>query len=111
MAMSFVSLTQAASQAIEIFIKNFGVAKAVRIEIQSSGCCDSSLGLRLDAARDSDLVQESNGIEFIMDRELLGLVGDVNIDYRFGNGQAGFVMTSRKPLNEWQGFGISTIRI
>jgi Fe-S cluster assembly iron-binding protein IscA len=46
----------------------------VRIEIQFTGCCDPSLGLIVDAVRESDLVEEVDGLTFVISPETHQLV-------------------------------------
>ncbi len=58
----------------------------IRIEFVSSGCCDASLGLRLDKIRESDLVEEVGGLNFVLSRKIYDLVGQVRISLR-QNGQ------------------------
>ena len=39
----------------------------VRIELQFTGCCDPSLGLIVDTRRESDVVEEMDGLTFVID--------------------------------------------
>jgi Fe-S cluster assembly iron-binding protein IscA len=61
--------------------------------------------------RDSDLIQEVEGLKFVMSPEIYQLVGEVAISYADEIGRKGFLLTSEKPLSEWDGFGVSTIQI
>ena len=105
--MSLVTLDPAAGQAIRSLLSEAGIQGPVRIEIQFSGCCDPSLGLRVDAVRESDLVEEVDGLTFVIDPETHELVGEVRISHADG----GFVLTSGKPLGEWDGFATCKIRM
>ena len=80
----------------------------IRIELTSTGCCDASLGLRLDKAGESDLVEKIEGLTFVLSRKTYDLVGRVRISRR-GKGQ--FVITSEKPVSEWDGFGSCSIKM
>ena len=85
---------------------------SVRIEIRSTGCCDASLGLRADEtveADATDLVEDIDDLKFLINSEIYDLVGDVFISYVDVNGKKGFVVTSKHPLNEWEGFGVCNI--
>jgi Fe-S cluster assembly iron-binding protein IscA len=106
-----ITLAPDADQAIKLFFSERGIQKPLRIDLQSSGCCDPSLGLRVDAIRESDLVYEINGLTFVISPETFKLVGNIRISYRDTTDKKGFMITSEKPVSEWDGFGISEIRI
>ncbi len=80
----------------------------IRIELMSTGCCDASLGLRLDKAGESDVVEKIEGLTFVLSRKTYDLVGRVRISRR---GNAQFVLTSEKPVSEWDGFGSCSLRM
>jgi Fe-S cluster assembly iron-binding protein IscA len=88
-----------------------GIQGAVRIELEFTGCCDPSLGLIVDAIRESDLVEEVDGVTFVICPETHELVGEVKISYVDDGGRRGFALTSSKPLGEWDGFATRSIRI
>jgi Fe-S cluster assembly iron-binding protein IscA len=106
-----VKLETGASQAIKAFFAEKGFEGPLRIHLQSSGCCDPSLSLSVDQIQESDLIREVDGLTFIINPETRELVGEVTISYMDEIGRRGFVITSSKPVSEWEGFGVSTIRI
>lgn len=57
----------------------------VRIFVAGHGCSGPSLGLALDELKDTDLVDASNGINFVMDKDVFEQMGDVKVDF-VGNG-------------------------
>ena len=87
-----------------------GLQPSVRIEICSTGCCDASLGLRLDEADADDLVEEVDDLTLLMSSEIYALVGDVSISYVDEDGRSGFMITSQRPLNEWEGFAVCDMK-
>jgi len=105
--MSLVTLEPGAGQAIRLSLAEVGVHGPVRIEIQSSGCCDPSLSLIVDTIRESDLVEEVDGVTFVVSPETRELVGEVTIS----STDDGFVLTSSRPLSEWDGFAPCKIRM
>lgn len=105
----FVSVTPEAVDAIKRYLKQEGAADAIRIDIQSTGCCDASLGLSVDTPEGSDLVQRAAGLQFLMRPDIYQLVGNVHIAHVDEVDRSGFVLTSSKPLNEWEGFGVCHI--
>jgi Fe-S cluster assembly iron-binding protein IscA len=109
--MSLVTLDPGAGQAIKSLLSEGGIQRPIRIEIQSTGCCDSSLGLIVDTVRKSDLVQELDGLTFVISPETHQLVGEVRISCADDAGKEGFVLTSSKPLSEWDGFAARSIKM
>jgi len=107
--MSLVTLEPGASQAVRSALAEKGVRGPIRIELKSSGCCDASLGLRVDAVRESDLVEEVDALTFVISPETHQLAGEVRISYRDDAGSEGFVLTSSKPVSEWDGFAACSI--
>jgi Fe-S cluster assembly iron-binding protein IscA len=108
--MSFIKLSPEAKRAIETFLKEKGAKDSVRIDIQSTGCCDSSLGLFLDQRRPADLVEESDGLQFLISPDVHRTVGEVTIAFVDDRDKKGFVINSSKPLSEWEGFGVCEIQ-
>jgi Fe-S cluster assembly iron-binding protein IscA len=109
---TFAVVTNEAVQAIRLFLRGHHPERAacIRIDIQSTGCCDASLGLSLDQVRDLDWVQEVDGLTLVIRPEVSQLTGAIHIACAPEENRAGFVITSEKPLNEWQGFGVCSIR-
>jgi len=99
------------SQVIKSLLDDKGVQQPIRVDLNFSGCCDSSLCLRADTILKSDLTMESDGVTFVISPETYQLVGEVTISYKDEKGRKGFVLTSSKPVGEWDGFGVSDIKI
>lgn len=109
--MSLVKLSPEANRSIKAFQKEKGVFGPIRIDIFSTGCCDPSLGLFMDHPGPTDLVEESDGLQFVISPDILQTVGEVNIAWRDERDKKGFIITSSRPLSEWEGFGVCDIRI
>jgi Fe-S cluster assembly iron-binding protein IscA len=103
-AIPIVALGPGAGQAIRSFLARHEIQKPVRIDIHSTGCCDASLFLRVDTASGNDLTHEVDGLTFVISPETHTLVGEVTITCSDENGRQGFVLSSRRPLSEWEGF-------
>jgi Fe-S cluster assembly iron-binding protein IscA len=97
-------------QVIKSLLADKGVPQPIRIELNLSGCCDASLCLHLDTILGTDFILESDGLKFVMGPKTYELVGEVTISYVDEIGRKGFVLTSSKPIGEWDGFGISDIK-
>ena len=106
-----VTLGPDTAGAIKTWMSGNNAHGAVRIEIRSTGCCDSSLGMRIDSTLQSDMVVIVEGITFVVDRKIHDLVGQISIARSDEPNRAGFVITSSIPLNEWAGFGTSEITV
>jgi iron-sulfur cluster insertion protein len=106
-----VKLESRAGQAIKSFLVEKGVQRPLGIHLQFTGCCDPSLGLSVDSIRESDLIKEADGLTFVIDPEVYQLVGDIAISYTDDIGRKGFILTSDKPVSEWDGLGVCTIGI
>ena len=109
--MSLVTLEPGAGQAIKSFLSEKGIRRPIRIEIHSTGCCDSSLELIVDTVREPDLVEELDGLTFVISPETHELVGEVRISYADEADRRGFILTSSNPLSEWDGFATRSIRM
>lgn len=53
----------------------------VRLYLAGMGCSSPNFGLSLDAAKDTDIVDESNEITFIMDKDLYDQVGEMKVEF------------------------------
>ncbi|MGD0764853.1 MAG: hypothetical protein ABR978_00920 [Dehalococcoidia bacterium] len=109
--MPLVKLDPVAQQAVKSVLAEKGSPGPVRIELQFTGCCDPSLGLIVDTVRESDLVEEVDGVTFIIDPETHDLAGDVNIAYKGEKGREVFLLTSSKPISEWDGLLTCSVRV
>jgi Fe-S cluster assembly iron-binding protein IscA len=99
------------SQAIRSFLADKGIQQPIRIDLYFGGCCDSSLYLCVDTILKTDLTLELDGLTFVINPEIYQVVGEVTISYVDEMGRKGFVLTSSKPVGEWDGFGVSDIKI
>ncbi len=106
----FIKLELDAYRAIISELSAQGINRCVRVDVRSTGCCDPSLGLVLDKQREEDLVQIAEDLTFVMSPDVYALVGEVAVSYADDTERKGFVITSEKPLSEWQGFAACDIR-
>jgi Fe-S cluster assembly iron-binding protein IscA len=109
--MSLVKLDPGVGQAVKSLLSEKGAQGPIRIELQFTGCCDPSLGLIVDTIRESDLIQEVDGVTFVIDPETHQLAGEVKISYTEDAGRDRFVLTSSKPVGEWDGLLTCSIRM
>ncbi len=109
--MSLVTLDAEASQAVKSLLAEGGVPGPVRIDLRFSGCCDPSLGLMVDTVRESDLVEEVDGLTFVVDPETHELAGEVRISLAEGGERTAFILTGSKPISEWDGLVTCSLRM
>lgn len=109
--MSLVTLDAGAAQAVKSLLAESGVPGPVRIDLRFSGCCDPSLGLIADTIRESDLVQEVDGLTFVIDPETHELAGEVRVSLADGGERTAFILTSSKPISEWDGLVTCSLRM
>ncbi len=105
-----IQVEPSAAQAIRAFLAEKGFEGTVRIHLQSSGCCDPSLCLSVDKVRDSDLIYQQGELTFVISPEMEELAGDISIVPAEQNGRKGFILTSSRPISEWEGFAVTFIR-
>jgi hypothetical protein len=65
----------------------------------------------VDTVRESDLVEDLEGLTFVISPETHELVGEVTISCADDAEREEFVLSSSKPISEWDGFAASRIRI
>jgi Fe-S cluster assembly iron-binding protein IscA len=106
----FIKLEPEAYREIMSALSAEGLHHCVRVEIRFTGCCDPSLGLVLDKPGKADLVQTADELTIVMSPDVYALVGEVAVSYTDDVERGGFIITSEKPLSEWQGFAACEIR-
>ena len=106
-----VKLESGAGRAASRFLKEKGISRPLRIDLRFTGCCDASLGLRVDDISASDLYVEVEGLTFIVDPDVYNLAGEITIAYLEEEDRKGFLLTSERPVSEWEGFGVSSIQV
>ncbi len=105
-----ITITPHALDAIGLFLVQKGISGGIRIQLQSTGCCDASLGLMIDDPKDTDMKEDIEDVIFIISPELYDLTGDIIISYSTDGYMPGFVVISENPVSEWAGFGVCQIK-
>ncbi|MBU1054644.1 MAG: IscA/HesB family protein [Proteobacteria bacterium] len=84
-------ITEAAKKELKAFFKDKGMEiQPVRIFLNQSGCCGPRMAMGLDEKKDSDKLFKVDGIQYVIDRELLKKAQPINVDY----GLTGFIVSS-----------------
>lgn len=108
--MSVVNLAAGVADAIRLVIAEKDSNRPIRIDLNSTGCCDASLGLSLDEAGENDLTVQTEGLTFVVRPVIYEMAGEVTISCAGAKDKLGFVLKSEKPINEWAGFGTCRIK-
>ncbi len=106
-----VKLESGTGRAVSSFLNEKGISRPIRIDLKFAGCCDASLGLRVDDICETDLQTEVEGLIFIIEAEVYRLTGEITIAYVEEEGRKGYLLTSERPVSEWEGLGVSNIQI
>lgn len=65
----------------EVMTGQEGAPKSVRIFVAGMGCSGPTLGLALDAKKDNDVVDDTNDITFVMEKELYDKMGEIKVEF------------------------------
>jgi len=107
---SIITLNPGVQSAIHSFMKDKQTRQPLRIDLNFTGCCDPSLCLHVDDAREGDIKETIDGLTFVISPETYDLAGDITISYVDEPGRKGFLIQSAKPMGEWEGFGVCDIK-
>lgn len=92
-----VTLTSsAAAKVAELIDAEGDEALSLRLAVRPGGCSGFSYDMYFDAATDeTDIVNETDGVRVVVDRESAAMVGGATIDFRDGGLQgAGFAINN-----------------
>lgn len=95
-----LEVTETAGHKLKEYLTQNKIDSAVRVALMN-GCGGPSLGLALDEAKASDASTDREGVQVLIDNELLTQCGSVRVDYTEGSGcgcQSGFSVTASVPL-------------
>jgi len=74
-----VNISDGAKQKLEEIFKEKGV-NGVRIYSNGAGCCGPQVGLSLDEPKDTDMIQEINGVRVALDQDIKDSVEELTLD-------------------------------
>lgn len=92
-----VEVTPQASEAIKAIMAEKNMEGTLRIFMQQ-GCGGAQLALGIDEVRPTDDSFEADGLTYVVDKELGTITGKLTLDYVNETAQAGFTISSEKPL-------------
>lgn len=74
-----MNITDGAKQKLDVIFQEKGT-NGIRFYSNGSGCCGPQLGLSLDEPKDTDIIQEINGVKVALDRGIKDSVTDLTLD-------------------------------
>ncbi|GLO65026.1 MULTISPECIES: adhesin [Bacillaceae] len=74
-----MNVTDGAKQKLEVIFQEKGL-KGIRFYSNGAGCCGPQVGLSLDEPKDTDIVQEINGVRVALDHDIKDSVAELTLD-------------------------------
>ncbi|UJL47153.1 adhesin [Virgibacillus sp. NKC19-16] len=74
-----MNVTDGAKQKLEVIFQEKG-SKGIRFYSNGAGCCGPQVGLSLDEPKDTDIVQEINGVRVALDHDIKDSVAELTLD-------------------------------
>ncbi|MBY7141779.1 adhesin [Virgibacillus sp. NKC19-3] len=74
-----MNITNGAKQKLVSIFKEKG-GNGIRFYSNGSGCCGPQIGLSLEAPKDTDMVQEINGVRVALDQDIKDSVENLTLD-------------------------------
>nr|WP_320193918.1 IscA/HesB family protein [uncultured Desulfobacter sp.] len=99
-----INVTKPAQEQVRIYFEGKEIAP-IRLFLNSAGCGGPSLAMALDEKKETDAVFTFDGVEYIMDKDLLEKASPVDVDFEV----TGFrIESSMKPPEGCTGCGGGT---
>lgn len=102
-----LEVTATAGRKLKEYLEQNNIESAVRVTLMN-GCSGPLLGLALDGPKPTDATESCDGVQVVIDNELLGQCGAVRVDFIEGSGcgcSSGFAVTASVPLPGGGGCG------
>ncbi len=86
-----MNITDEAKQKLEAIFQEKGV-NGIRFYSNEAGCCGPQVGLSLDKPKDTDIIQEINGVRVALDQDIKNSVEQLTLDNDKTPNGSGFVL-------------------
>ncbi len=96
-------ITKAALENLKNYLQQNKIDSPIRIALMQGGCSGATLSLALDTTQETDHSFEQDGLEFLVEKDLLQKCGSLKVDYIDAGYQSGFSITSANPVGEGGG--------
>ncbi|WP_077325024.1 adhesin [Virgibacillus siamensis] len=74
-----MNITDGAKQKLEIIFQEQG-AKGIRFYSNGAGCCGPQVGLSLEEPKDTDVIQDINGVQVALEKDIKDSVEELTLD-------------------------------
>ena len=74
-----MNVTDGAKQKLEAIFQEKGV-NGIRFYSNGAGCCGPQVGLSLDEPKDTDIIQDINGVRVALDQDVKDFVEELTLD-------------------------------
>jgi len=74
-----LNITDGAKQKLEVIFQEQG-AKGIRFYSSGAGCCGPQVGLSLEEPKDTDVIQDINGVQVALEQDIKDSVGELTLD-------------------------------
>ena len=102
---TMLEVTESALNNVRDYLRQQKIETAIRITMSSGGCTRPSLVLAADETQKNDKTFNHEGLNFVVDKELLASCEAIKVDFIETSADAcgcgssgGFSVTSKKPL-------------
>ena len=98
-------------EAIKAWSASNDIRGALRLQVQTSGCCEPILAASFDEIREDDLVEDIDGLQIAIDPSTYRITGEICIELAEEESSPPLLKLSPNlPLSEWSGFLITPIK-
>ncbi|MBN1907851.1 MAG: IscA/HesB family protein [Deltaproteobacteria bacterium] len=95
-----LTVTAKANEKITAFLKAQKEPSYIRLFLSEGGCSGPSLGMGLDEPEENDEVIKENGVNYLIDKDLLDKARPISIDFIESDRGSGFSISSSLPKGE-----------
>jgi len=95
--LAMFELTDSAAAKLKEYLETNKISSPVRVSAMNS-CSGPTIGLALDDRQENDTTAVKEGIEVVIDQDLLAELEGVKVDFINEGDQGGFSITTTKPL-------------
>ena len=94
-----LEVTALALNNLKAYLEQNNVNSAIRVALMQGGCSGAALGLALDERKENDKSFDEDGLQFLIDKDLLEQCGSVKVDFIDAGYRSGFTITSTHPVS------------
>jgi len=93
-----LDITADASAKLLEYLKDNNIESAIRVFLSAGSCAGPALALALDEEKPTDATFSRQGLQFLVENDLLSQCGTIQISYVDTGNRSGFAIHSGNPL-------------